>query len=179
MDSFRIQGGRRLAGTIQIEGSKNSTLPLMAAALCTDGEITLRNVPCLSDISNMARLLRELGVDMDGDCGTIKMRVVDQNQVHARYDIVRTMRASICVLGPMLARRRKAMVSMPGGCAFGHRPVDLHLRGLEALGAKIELRGGDIIATCDRLKGNTVFLGGPFGSTVLGTATFGRPACMN
>ncbi|MFM7260041.1 MAG: UDP-N-acetylglucosamine 1-carboxyvinyltransferase [bacterium] len=171
MDSFRIQGGRRLAGTIQIEGSKNSTLPLMAAALCTDGEITLRNVPCLSDISNMARLLRELGVDMDGDCGTVKTRVVDQNQVHARYDIVKTMRASICVLGPMLARRRRAVIAMPGGCAFGSRPIDLHLRGMQALGAKVELNGGDIIVTApDGLKGTTIFLGGPFGSTVLGTA---------
>ena len=171
MDSFRIQGGRRLAGTIQIEGSKNSTLPLMAAALCTDGEITLRNVPCLSDISNMARLLRELGVDMDGDCGTVKMRVVDQNQVHARYDIVKTMRASICVLGPMLARRRRAVIAMPGGCSFGSRPIDLHLRGMQALGAKVELNGGDIVVTApEGLKGTTVFLGGPFGSTVLGTA---------
>ncbi|MCE2884285.1 MAG: UDP-N-acetylglucosamine 1-carboxyvinyltransferase [Planctomycetaceae bacterium] len=171
MDSFRIQGGRRLAGTIQVEGSKNSTLPLMAAALCTDGEITLRNVPCLSDISNMARLLRELGVDMDGDCGTIKMRVVDQNQVHARYDIVKTMRASICVLGPMLARRRRAVIAMPGGCSFGSRPIDLHLRGMQALGAKVELNGGDIVVTApEGLKGTTVFLGGPFGSTVLGTA---------
>lgn len=171
MDSFRIQGGRRLAGRIQIEGSKNASLPLMAAALCTDGEITLRNVPCLSDISNMARLLRELGVEVDGDCGTMKMRVVDQNQVHARYDIVKTMRASICVLGPMLARRRRAVIAMPGGCAFGSRPIDLHLRGMEALGAKIEYQGGDIIVTApDGLKGTTIFLGGPFGSTVLGTA---------
>jgi UDP-N-acetylglucosamine 1-carboxyvinyltransferase len=131
MDSFRIQGGRRLAGRIKIEGSKNATLPLLAAALCTDGTLTLRNVPCLSDISNMLKLLRELGVDVDGECGTIKTRVVDQNRIHAHYDIVKTMRASISVLGPMLARRRRARVSMPGGCAFGERPIDLHLRGLE------------------------------------------------
>jgi len=171
MDSFRIQGGRRLAGRIQIEGSKNATLPLMAAALCTDGEITLRNVPCLSDISNMARLLRELGVEIDGDCGTVKFRVMDHNQVHCRYDIVKTMRASICVLGPMLARRRRAVIAMPGGCAFGSRPIDLHLRGMQALGAKVELNGGDIVVTApDGLKGTTIFLGGPFGSTVLGTA---------
>ena len=114
MDSFRIQGGRRLAGKIQIEGSKNATLPLMAAALCTDGEITLRNVPCLSDISNMARLLRELGVQVDGESGVMKMRVMDQNKVHAHYDIVKTMRASICVLGPLLARRRRA--AEPDAC---------------------------------------------------------------
>jgi UDP-N-acetylglucosamine 1-carboxyvinyltransferase len=171
MDSFRIQGGRRLAGRIQIEGSKNAALPLMAAALMTDGELTLRNVPCLSDISNMARLLRALGVEVDGDCGTVKLRVMDHNKVHAHYDIVKTMRASICVLGPLLARRRRAVIAMPGGCAFGSRPIDLHLRGMEALGAKIELTGGDIIATApEGLKGTTIFLGGPNGSTVLGTA---------
>jgi UDP-N-acetylglucosamine 1-carboxyvinyltransferase len=171
MDSFRIQGGRRLAGRIQVEGSKNASLPLMAAALCTDGEITLRNVPCLSDISNMARLLRELGVQVDGDCGTIKMRVMDHNKVHAHYDIVKTMRASICVLGPLLARRRRAVIAMPGGCAFGSRPIDLHIRGMQALGAKVEYTGGDIIVTApDGLRGTTIFLGGPNGSTVLGTA---------
>jgi UDP-N-acetylglucosamine 1-carboxyvinyltransferase len=171
MDSFRIQGGRRLSGTIEVEGSKNASLPLMAAALLTDGELTLHKVPCLSDITNMARLLRELGIEVDGDCGTVKMRVVDPNRIHAQYDIVKTMRASICVLGPMLARRRRARVSMPGGCSFGERPIDLHLRGLEALGAKIELTEGDIIATAPNgLKGTTIFLGGPFGSTVLGTA---------
>ncbi len=171
MDSFRIHGGRRLAGRIQIEGSKNATLPLMAAALCTDGDLTLKNVPCLSDISNMARLLRELGVEIDGDSGTMRMRVVDHNLVHCRYDIVKTMRASICVLGPMLARRRRAVIAMPGGCAFGSRPIDLHLRGMQALGAKIDFNGGDIIVTApDGLKGTTIFLGGPFGSTVLGTA---------
>jgi UDP-N-acetylglucosamine 1-carboxyvinyltransferase len=171
MDSFRIHGGRRLAGRIQIEGSKNATLPLMAAALCTDGDLVLKNVPCLSDISNMARLLRELGVDIEGDCGTVKMRVVDHNRVHARYDIVKTMRASICTLGPLVARRRRAVISMPGGCAFGSRPIDLHLRGMEALGAKIDLEDGDIIVTApEGLKGTTIFLGGPSGSTVLGTA---------
>ena len=132
--------------------------------------VTLRNIRPLADIANMGRLLAELGVTVKPVASGLAMQSMDTNRVHARYDIVRTMRASICVLGPMLARRRKAVVSMPGGCAFGHRPVDLHLRGLEALGAKIELRGGDIVATCDRLKGGTVFLGGPFGSTEIGRA---------
>jgi len=174
MDHFRIQGGRRLAGRVAIEGSKNAALPLMAAALLTDQTVTLRNVPALSDIGNMARLLRELGVEVPEEQvlagGTVRLTSVDQNQIHARYDIVRTMRASICVLGPMLARRKKAVVAMPGGCAFGSRPVDLHLRGMQALGAKVELNGGDIVVSAPRLKGATVFLGGPFGSTVLGTA---------
>jgi UDP-N-acetylglucosamine 1-carboxyvinyltransferase len=170
MDAFRIQGGTRLSGRITVDGSKNATLPLMAAALMADGLVRLRRVPELSDIANMARLLRELGCEVDGEFGAINLTNVDTTQTHARYDIVRTMRASICVLGPLLARRKRAAVSMPGGCAFGSRPIDLHLRGLEALGAKIELRGGDIIATADRLKGATIFLGGSFGSTVLGTA---------
>ncbi len=170
MDFFRIEGGRRLSGRVRIEGAKNAALPLMAASLLTDQPVTLHNIKPLADIANMGRLLNELGVETRTVPGGISMRSVDPASVHARYDIVRTMRASICVLGPMLARRKRAVVSMPGGCAFGHRPVDLHLRGLEGLGAKIELKGGDIIATADRLKGGTIFLGGPFGSTVLGTA---------
>lgn len=170
MDAFRIQGGARLSGRIAIDGSKNASLPLMAAALLTDEPVTLRRVPALSDISNMARLLGELGCHVEGRHGTITLRSVDPSLTHARYDIVRTMRAGICVLGPLLARRRRASVAMPGGCVFGARPVDLHLRGLQAMGANIELQSGDIIATAERLKGATVFLGGPFGSTVLGTA---------
>lgn len=170
MDAFRILGGTRLTGTMAVDGSKNASLPLMAAALLSDEPVTLRRIPDLSDITNMARLLGELGCDVASDNGTLTLTNIDTTLTHARYDIVRTMRASICVLGPLLARRKRAAVSMPGGCAFGDRPVDLHLRGLQALGAKIELKGGDIIATADRLRGATVFLGGAFGSTVLGTA---------
>ena len=170
MDAFRIRGGSRLSGRIAIDGSKNASLPLMAAALLTDQPVTLRGVPDLADIRNMSRLLSELGVDTRGEHGTITLQSVDPDATHARYEMVRTMRAGICVLGPMLARRGRASVSMPGGCVFGERPVDLHLRGLEALGARIELRSGDIIAEADRLVGATIFLGGPFGSTVLGTA---------
>lgn len=170
MDAFRIQGGARLAGRIAIDGSKNASLPLMAAALMADEPVTLRNVPKLSDISNMVRLLNELGCETLGEYGTITLNNTDTSKSHARYDIVRTMRASICVLGPLLAKRKEARVSMPGGCAFGARPVDLHLRGMEALGATIELEGGDIVARADKLTGTTAFLGGPFGSTVLGTA---------
>jgi UDP-N-acetylglucosamine 1-carboxyvinyltransferase len=170
MDAFRIQGGTRLSGSIAVEGSKNAALPMMAAALLADGPVTLRRVPELLDITSMTRLLGELGCNVAGTHGTIRISTVDPSAHHARYDIVRTMRASVCVLGPLLARRGRASVAMPGGCAFGHRPIDLHLRGLEALGARVEFEGGDIVATADRLKGATIFLGGPFGSTVLGTA---------
>ncbi|MFA7238094.1 MAG: UDP-N-acetylglucosamine 1-carboxyvinyltransferase [Phycisphaeraceae bacterium] len=172
MDAFVIEGGRRLKGTVRVAGSKNAALPAMAAVLAAEGPVTLLDVPHLSDIDNMARLLAELGVKIERDTsgGTMKMQVVDEGLSTARYDIVRTMRASICVLGPMLAKRGKAVVSMPGGCAIGDRPIDLHLRGLRALGAEINLEGGNVIATAKRLRGARIFLGGPFGSTVLGTA---------
>lgn len=161
-----------------LDGSKNASLPLMAAALLTDAPLTLRRVPKLVDISNMLHLLEELGCSSTATHGTLTLTNTDPSLTHARYEIVKTMRASICVLGPLLAKRKYARVSMPGGCAFGARPVDLHLKGLEALGAKITLDGGDIIATADRLRGATVFLGGAFGSTVLGTANIMSAATL-
>ena len=170
MDYFRIQGGKRLAGRVKVDGSKNAALPLLAAVLLTDQTVTLHNVPALTDISNMISLLRELGVEVKGESGTVTLRSVDETQVHTRYEIVSTMRASISVLGPMLARRHRAVIAMPGGCAFGERPIDLHLRGMQSLGAKIELNAGDMSVTAPQLKGTTIFLGGPNGSTVLGTA---------
>jgi UDP-N-acetylglucosamine 1-carboxyvinyltransferase len=179
MDTFVIEGGRRLSGRVRINGSKNAALPLLAAALLTDQPVKLREVPNLADIKNLIRLLGELGCrrtddPLDGSFGdgTVTMHSVDESLSHARYEIVRTMRASICTLGPMLARRGFAQISLPGGCAIGERPVDLHLRGLAALGAQITVNGGDIIAKVPSggLVGNTIFLGGPFGSTVLGTA---------
>jgi len=171
MDSFRIEGGHRLSGHATVDGSKNAALPLLAAAILSEGTTTLSGVPELSDITNMCRLLEALGLEISRPRpGTIQAQTVDPNRIHAEYEIVRTMRASISTLGPLLARRGRAVVAMPGGCAFGARPVDLHLRGMEALGAKVRLEGGDIVCTADRLKGATIFLGGPFGSTVLGTA---------
>ncbi len=178
MDAFVIRGGRKLSGRLTINGSKNASLPLMAAALMTHQPVTLRGVPRLADIANMRRLLAELGcsdsetTDADGR-SILTLRTADDSNSHARYDIVRTMRASICVLGPLLARRGHARVSMPGGCSIGDRPVDLHLRGMEALGADITLESGDIIARAPatgRLRGARIFLGGPFGPTVLGTS---------
>lgn len=175
VDTFVIEGGRRLTGRVRVNGSKNAALPLTAAALLTDQPVLLRDVPDLADIRNMLRLLAELGchrVNEGQDATTLKLQTGEGGSSHARYDIVRTMRASICVLGPLVAKRGMARVSMPGGCAIGDRPVDLHLRGLEALGAEITLSGGDITAKAPRggLRGTTIFLGGPMGSTVLGTA---------
>ncbi len=170
MDTFVIDGGRRLKGRLTVSGSKNASLPVMAAALLTDQPITLHDVPDLRDIANMRGLLGELGCEVGHEGNLTRLQVVDESASHARYEIVRTMRASICILGPMLARRKMARISMPGGCAIGDRPVDLHLRGLRALGADIRLEGGDIMAQADELTGTTIFLGGPAGSTVLGTA---------
>jgi UDP-N-acetylglucosamine 1-carboxyvinyltransferase len=179
MDAFVIDGGAPLAGTLRVGGSKNAALPLMAAALLTREPVVLEDIPDLADIRNMRRLLSELGVvgEFAAAPGPLPRRqlaleTVDPTPSHARYDIVKTMRAGVCVLGPMLARRGTARVSMPGGCAIGQRPIDLHLRGLEALGAEISLSQGDVVARAPggRLRGGRIFLGGPFGSTVLGTA---------
>jgi len=169
MDTFVIDGGQRLKGRLTVSGSKNASLPIMAAALLSDQPLVLRDVPDLRDLANMAGLLGELGCDVQHNGNLTRLQVIDETASHARYEIV-TMRASICILGPLLARRKRVRVSMPGGCAIGDRPVDLHLRGLRALGADIRLEGGDIVATADELVGSTIFLGGPAGSTVLGTA---------
>jgi len=172
MDIFRIEGPVKLSGTVRVNGSKNAALPIMAAAIMPAGITTLKAVPRLSDISVCSELLNSLGCKVqrldNGDI-TIDSTILD-NPV-GDYDIVRKMRASICILGPVLARCGNVSVSMPGGCAIGDRPVDIHLRGLKALGARIHLDNGYIVAEAsDGLKGTDIFLGGPFGSTVLGTA---------
>ncbi|MSQ89905.1 MAG: UDP-N-acetylglucosamine 1-carboxyvinyltransferase [Phycisphaerales bacterium] len=178
MDKFVIQGGHRLSGRVRVEGAKNAALPLMATSLLTNEEVTLTNVASLADIASMRKLLGMLGVEAHLGDDRVSMQTKDPNAIEAPYEQVRTMRASICVLGPMVARRKRAVLSMPGGCAFGDRPVDLHLRGLEKLGAKIELKNGYITASADRLKGATVFLGGPYGSTVTGTANIMSAATL-
>ena len=178
MDAFRIVGGRPLNGTVTINGSKNASLPLMAAAIMTPDPVKLIRVPDLSDIRSMVRLLEALGEQVDvGEENGIRcmtLTTTDRERVTAPYDIMKTMRAGICTLGPLVASRGHAKVSLPGGCAIGARPVDLHLRGLRALGAEIELEGGYIHARVPkregRLIGARIFLGGPNGSTVTGTA---------
>lgn len=168
---FDIQGGKRLRGTIRISGSKNAALPIMAASILCEGEIILREIPDVADVRFLAELLTKLGVDVSRrEDGSMRLIVRDEMQSKAEYDIVRKMRASICVLGPLLAKRHIAQVAMPGGCAIGDRPVDMHLRAMSLLGADVELVSGDITAKAKRLTGAEIFLGGPFGSTVLGTA---------
>ena len=157
MDKIRITGGNRLTGRIEISGAKNAALPLMAAALLTEERLRLANLPQLADITTMSNLLDQLGVslEMSGPADGGPGRVLDltaRNIVETRadYDLVRKMRASVLVLGPLLARCGHAEVSLPGGCAIGTRPVDLHLRGLMQLGAEIELRDGYVVATAPK-----------------------------
>jgi UDP-N-acetylglucosamine 1-carboxyvinyltransferase len=170
MDMFVIQGGRPLSGTVAVGGAKNSALPLMAAALAADGETILRGIPRLVDVDTLSALLETLGVRVArGDQNELSLRVVDERPHIADYELVRRMRAGFCVLGPLLARRGKACVSLPGGCNIGDRPIDLHLKGLRGLGAEIRIERGYVEARATRLRGAHLYLGGPFGSTVTGT----------
>lgn len=170
MEKLLVHGGPRLKGKVNISGSKNSSLPILAATLLTRDTCTIRRVPDLSDTNYMVRILGELGAEVERASGTVVVKAEKVKSV-APYDLVRKMRASICVLGPMVGRLRKAKVSLPGGCVIGDRPVDLHLRGLEALSAKVTVDGGDIIVSAGRggLKGSELNLMGKHGSTVLGT----------
>jgi UDP-N-acetylglucosamine 1-carboxyvinyltransferase len=171
MDYFLIDGGARLTGSVAIGGAKNAALPIMAATILTEGETVLCGVPDLADVNHLMQLLQQLGVCCRREAdGSLCLRVEDDSQCHAEYDLVRKMRASVCVMGPLLARRRRAQVSMPGGCTIGYRPIDLHLKGMRSLGADVQLIGGDVHLRADRLRGAEVFLGGSFGSTVTGTA---------
>lgn len=171
MDSFEVIGGSRLKGSIPISGSKNSALPIMAACILVDGETVLYNVPDLADVRLMQQLLQRLGVKSERDAsGAMRVRVEDEMNAHAEYELVSKMRASVCVMGPLLAKRRRAQVSMPGGCAIGDRPINLHVEGLRALGADFDLLNGDVLLKTKKLRGGDIFLGGPFGSSVTATA---------
>lgn len=158
MDHFIIKGGNPLKGTVQISGAKNSALKLMCAALLTEKPVTLHNVPVLADIKSMAELLEHMGAKLsDHKSNSITLDCGNITDLTAPYDLVSKMRASIIVLGPLLARFGKAKVSLPGGCAIGTRPVDLHLKALEQMGANIEIEGGYVIAECKKLKGTEIF----------------------
>jgi len=172
MDALVITGGRRLTGKVRASGSKNAALPIMAASILADEPLVLKGVPNLADIRTMGRLLSQLGVKVERKKGgTMVLKSPSRSRRNrAPYKIMKTMRAGICVLGPLLARRGKAEVSLPGGCAIGDRPVDLHLKGLRWLGGRIEIEHGYIAGSCQRLRGTEMYLGGPFGSSVTGTA---------
>ncbi len=178
MDAILVEGGSPLRGEVAVSGAKNAALPILAATLLMDGEVRLEGLPELRDIRTILRLLTELGTAVEHNAdGSLSLEVEDATRVEAPYKIVKEMRASFCVLGPLLARRGRAQVSMPGGCNLGVRPVDLHLKGLKALGARLDIEGGYVRAE-GRLRGDEVFLAGPFGSTVLGTANVMMAACL-
>jgi UDP-N-acetylglucosamine 1-carboxyvinyltransferase len=166
MDKIIVEGGRRLEGEVRVSGAKNAALPILVSALLTDGWNTFSNVPALMDIESTKKLLSTLGAQVVDEDGTVRINASGLNSHEAPYDLVRKMRASILVLGPLLARLKKARVSLPGGCAIGARPINLHLKGLASLGAKIDLKHGYVEASAPRLKGSDIYLDLP---TVTGT----------
>ena len=168
MDKLVVKGGARLKGRVEISGSKNSALPILAATLLTRGECVIHNVPDLSDIRFMLEILERLGSKVTFEGGTVTTRA-EKIITEVPYELVRKMRASICVLGPMLARCGQATISEPGGCSIGDRPIDIHLKGLAELGAQSHSEGGNVFIPQAKLVGKEIFLGGKFGSTVLGT----------
>jgi UDP-N-acetylglucosamine 1-carboxyvinyltransferase len=168
MDKLVIKGGKKLSGEIKVSGSKNSTLPILAATLLTDDKCVIRNVPKLRDTLTMIKLLRSLGKTVEYNNNTAIISGA-ANSSTAEYKLVSTMRGSFCVMGPLLSKFRHAKVSLPGGCVIGIRPVDLHIKGFKALGAAIEVEAGYVIAKARQLKGNLIYLGGIFGPSVLAT----------
>ncbi len=167
---FWVEGGHPLQGTVHVDGSKNASLPILAATLAIAGEVTLEQIPQLQDVATMRQLLQSIGAAVELlDDGSIRINAHDVRSSVASYELVRQMRASVCVLGPLLARFGTARVSLPGGCNIGHRPIDLHLRGLAALGADIRLEAGYIVAEGSQLYGAELDLCGPHGPTVTGT----------
>jgi len=168
MDKLVVKGGARLTGRVDISGSKNSALPILAATLLTPEKCVIHNVPDLSDIRFMLEILRQLGATVTFENGTVITRA-EKVISEVPYELVRKMRASICVLGPLIARCGEATISEPGGCSIGDRPIDIHLKGLAELGAASRSEGGNVYIPKSELIGKEIFLGGKFGSTVLGT----------
>ncbi|MDP1852804.1 MAG: UDP-N-acetylglucosamine 1-carboxyvinyltransferase [Candidatus Omnitrophota bacterium] len=170
MDKLIIEGGARLKGEVNISGSKNASLPIMAAALLSDEPCVIKNVPDLRDMHLMLKILRALGAEAEFDKGKVTICAKKLKSYTAPYNLVSKMRASFCVLGPLVGRLKKARVSLPGGCIIGVRPVDLHLKGLQRLNVAVSVSGGYVNASVKDLKGGSIYLGGEFGSSVLATA---------
>src|ERR1700737_4692397 len=168
MDKIIVHGGRALAGTVKISGSKNSALPILAATLLTKEPCVIHRVPDLSDVHYMLQILNHLGAEVERASGVVTVKAEKVSTV-APYEVVRKMRASVCVLGPLLGREKEATVSLPGGCVIGDRPIDIHLRGFEALGAAVRVHAGNVKVFAPSLHGATISLKGKFGTTVLGT----------
>ncbi len=178
MDMLVVQGGCTLRGDVYVDGAKNAALPIMAASILLAGDVRIKRVPDLVDVQTMSLLLQSLGAKVTRSEGSLDIDTRDVASQHADYELVRRMRASVCVLGPLIARFGRASVSLPGGCNIGHRPIDLHLKGLAALGADLRIERGYVIAEASQLRGADVFLGGPGGSTVTGTCNVMTAACL-
>src|SRR6187401_440143 len=168
MDKILVHGGHLLSGSIKVSGSKNSSLPILAATLLTREPCVVHGVPDLSDTHYMLQILMHLGAQVERASGTVTV-TADKVESIAPYDVVRRMRASVCVIGPLLGRCKEATVSLPGGCVIGDRPIDLHLKGFEALGSAVRVEGGDIKVFAPKLRGAQIDMRGKFGPTVLGT----------
>jgi len=169
MDKLIIEGGVKLQGELTVSGAKNAVLPILAATLLTDDACIIKGVPDLRDTNTMIKILRSLGKDAELEKGIVTVSSLKKINHVADYKLVSTMRASFCVLGPLLGKLKQAKVSLPGGCIIGVRPVDLHLKGIRALGTDISIESGYVIAKAEKLKGNHVYLGGVYGSSVLAT----------
>lgn len=179
MDRFVINGGKRLEGTVSVSGSKNATLPIaIAAAILADGASVIHNVPNLRDVETLCGVLETLGATTKYKNATLYIKPINRIAYEAPYDLVRKMRASIYVLGPLVARLGKAKVAFPGGCSIGPRPIDLHLKGLECLGARIIIEGGYITTEADRLIGDKINLKGRYGPSVGATANIMMAATL-
>jgi len=168
MDKILVHGGASLSGSVKISGSKNSALPILAATLLTKEPCVIHHVPDLSDIHYMLQILSRLGAQVERASGVVTAQA-ENITTHAPYEIVRKMRASVCVLGPLLGREKEATVSLPGGCVIGDRPIDLHLKGFEALGAMHRIEAGNVKVFAGELRGSSMNLRGKLGPTVLGT----------
>src|ERR1700746_3024172 len=177
MDKIIVHGGRTLAGSVRISGSKNSALPILAATLLTKEPSVIHRVPDLSDVHYMLQILNHLGAEVERASGVVTVKAEKVSTV-APYDVVRKMRASVCVLGPLLGREKEATVSLPGGCVIGDRPIDLHLRGFESLGAAVRVHSGVSRVFALALQGASISLRGKFGPTVLGTGNVMMPAVL-
>lgn len=169
MDKLIIEGGIKLSGEVTVSGAKNAALPILAATLLTDDACIIKGVPNLRDTNTMLKILRSLGKNAEYEKGTCMVGCAKTTNHVADYKLVSTMRASFCVLGPLLGKTKKAKVSLPGGCVIGARPVDLHIKGLAALGADLSVEAGYVVAGASKLAGAHIYLGGAYGSSVLAT----------
>lgn len=178
MDVFKVSGNGPLHGQIEVGGAKNAALPILAASLLTDETVVLRNVPDLSDMRFMLEILRHVGAEtVQPEPGTWEITAKEITHI-APYELVRKMRASVCLLGPLVARMRQAEVSIPGGCVIGPRPIDLHIKGLKKLNCRVEISNGYVRVDASEIKGGPIFLGGRSGSTVTGTANIVMAAVL-